>query len=129
MGLFEFIWDVSQEGRIRQAQETAHRSALDASQAQSSAQESSERLTETIERLGLVTQAMWELLRDRTELTEAQLADKVQEVDLRDGVADGRRGRQAVTCPTCKRPNRGARLRCLYCAAPLDAGTAVFDRV
>jgi len=129
MGLFELIWDVSQESRIRQAQETAHRSAMDASQAQSAAQESSVRLAESIERLALVTQAMWELLRDRTELTEAQLTDKVQEVDLRDGVADGRRGKAATTCPSCKRPNGSARLRCLYCAAPLDSGARVFDRV
>ena len=43
-----------------------------------------------LDRLTLVCQAMWELLRERTGLTESQLLAKVTEVDLRDGKLDGK---------------------------------------
>jgi len=83
-----------------------------------------EELRESFERLALVCQAMWELLRESNGLTEEDLIAKVREVDLRDGRADGRSGATPRDCPSCSRTNSSRHDRCLYCGAELPAGGA-----
>ena len=59
-------------------------------QQQSAALESRVRdLEYHIRRLSLLNQALWELLRERAKLTDAELERMVREIDLRDGVEDG----------------------------------------
>lgn len=77
-------------------------------------------LQRQIERLCLLNQAMWELLRERAKLTDADLERMAQEVDLRDGVPDGRITAVAVRCPTCKRVNNTRHKRCIYCSTEFD---------
>ena len=48
-------------------------------------------IEDRLDKLLLVTRAMWELIRDQTSLTEEDLLAKVREIDLRDGRR--RRGR------------------------------------
>lgn len=72
-------------------------------------------LTDQLDRLQLMNQALWELLRDRLGITEEELERKAEEVDLRDGKADGRMTSTAVRCPTCKRVNNARHGKCLYC--------------
>jgi hypothetical protein len=62
-------------------------------------------LERVIESLTLTCQAMWELLRERTQLTDEMLLERMQEVDLRDGQRDGRIRAATSTCPrmfTCE---------------------------
>ncbi len=79
-----------------------------------------------VERLSLTCRAMWELLRDSTDLTEDDLIAKVQDLDLQDGKADGRLNKTVADCPQCGRPNHPSRDTCLYCNAPLPKDSA-FD--
>ncbi len=72
-------------------------------------------LEERIGRLALLNQALWELLKSRLSLTEADLETLARDIDLRDGIADGRLTAIAVTCPTCKRINNSRHAKCLYC--------------
>jgi hypothetical protein len=72
-----------------------------------------------VDSLTLAAQALWELLRSEAKLTDAELVEKMQEVDLRDGEADGRITSSLVICPSCARRSRSARRRCVYCGAPL----------
>ena len=51
----------------------------------------------------LISEALWELLRDRAKLTDDDLHKKIYEIDMRDGVLDGKNQRQAVECPDCGR--------------------------
>ena len=76
-------------------------------------------LQRRIESLTLAAQAMWELLRSEARLTDAELVEKMQEVDLRDGEADGRITGSVVACPSCARRSRSSRRRCVYCGATL----------
>lgn len=78
------------------------------------------RLTQQVDRLTLASQALWELLRDHGDLTEDKLASKMLEVDLRDGVQDGRIGPGKTHCPSCKRLTGTHRDICLYCGADVD---------
>lgn len=66
-------------------------------------------------RLSMMNQALWELLSERLGMSDADLARKAGEVDLRDGVQDGRITTTPVKCPTCGRVSNSRHWKCLYC--------------
>lgn len=72
-------------------------------------------LQNQIDRLCLLNQALWELLQERLNVTDAALEAKAQEVDLRDGKADGKISEVAVRCPTCQRVCNSKHDKCIYC--------------
>ena len=100
---------------------TAGRSAassMRASNIESLAIESRENIRELrhqVERLSLLNQALWELVRDKAGLTDADLERMAKAIDLRDGTEDGKMGGGAVTCPTCLRVSNAKHYKCLYC--------------
>jgi hypothetical protein len=75
-------------------------------------------------RLSLLCQSMWEMLRERAEFTDDQLASKMLEVDLRDGRGDGRIATQITDCPSCKRKTNSRRTTCVICGAELPKAHA-----
>lgn len=77
-------------------------------------------LQQEVERLKLLNQALWELIRDRTDLTDAALTEKAQEVDLRDGMEDGRMSHTRLKCPKCGRVSSSRHWRCLYCGLEFE---------
>lgn len=77
--------------------------------------ESVKELRHQVERLSLLNQALWELIRGKAGLTDADLERMANEIDLRDGVADGKIGGGAVACPTCHRVSNSKHYKCLYC--------------
>jgi uncharacterized protein with PIN domain len=77
-------------------------------------------LTEDIQRLKLMNQAMWELIRDRARLTDKDLEEKALEIDLRDGKQDGRMSETALRCPSCNRVSSSRHWRCLYCGQDFE---------
>jgi hypothetical protein len=81
-----------------------------------------------LHRLALLLEAMRETLEAAGLFSQAQLLAKVQEIDLRDGHADGRQGQPgSQRCGQCGRVNAAIRRRCLYCGsenlAPLQPTT------
>ena len=82
------------------------------------AERKAENMEVRLDRALLTMEAMWTLLRDRLGVTEAELADRIVEIDMADGVLDGRARRSALECGQCSRkiPRRFA--RCMYCGAP-----------
>lgn len=86
-------------------------------------------LEDRFERLSLVTMAMWSLIQDKTQLTEADLLARVELIDLMDGETDGKAGRVGVTkCRQCSRAMNQRHRRCIYCGAERQVGSA-FDQV
>ncbi|MES2791562.1 MAG: hypothetical protein V4719_18230 [Planctomycetota bacterium] len=75
-------------------------------------------LTARFEHLALVTQTLWELLREHTDLTQQQMYDKMQEIDRRDGVADGKIGKKVFECTNCGHTVVGTYSTCIYCGEP-----------
>lgn len=72
-------------------------------------------LENRLSRLSLISQALWELLRERESLAEDLLALKVAEIDLRDGRLDGKARTTPQPCPKCQRVLQSGAVRCLYC--------------
>lgn len=86
-------------------------------------------LEDRFERLSLVCMAMWSLLQDKTDLSEDDLMQRVQAIDLMDGRQDGKATKVGVVkCGSCDRPMSERHMRCIYCGADKSAGSA-FDRV
>jgi hypothetical protein len=77
-------------------------------------------LQDQFERTTLLNQALWELLRERVQLTDEDLLAKAQEIDMRDGVADDKMTPTAVRCPSCKRVCNSRHAKCIYCGQPFE---------
>jgi hypothetical protein len=73
------------------------------------------RVQAQLDGLMLANAAMWELMRDALKVDDAALAEKVQEIDLRDGVLDGKLAKPPRACLKCKRPLAPRHERCIYC--------------
>ena len=78
-------------------------------------------LTRQVERLMLLNQAMWELIRERLHLTDAELEAIAQQVDMRDGIKDGKLTPIAVRCPGCGRVNNTRHKKCIYCSMEFES--------
>ena len=123
--------EVYQMGAIskasRRADEASSRSRA-AEQRISYAEHDIRELQGRLNSLTLGCQAMWELLCENTQLTDADIVKRMQEVDLRDGTADGKITRSVQQCPSCNRPSNPRRSRCMYCGGELTGNGEVFDR-
>ncbi|MCX5771649.1 MAG: hypothetical protein NTZ09_15455 [Candidatus Hydrogenedentes bacterium] len=73
-----------------------------------------------IGKLALMNQALWELLCQRLQLTDDDLAKIAQEIDLRDGTADGKMTESPVRCPQCGRISNSRHWKCLYCGLQFE---------
>jgi hypothetical protein len=76
------------------------------------------------ERMSLVTNALWQLLKAHTGLTDADLKQYIEKVDLADGVRDGRvtRSKGAMDCPHCSRRVLKSATVCAWCGEKLPSG-------
>jgi hypothetical protein len=95
---------------------TADPAARDAHDAQNEA----DCLRNDVERLLMITEALWTFLKKEHGYSDEDLANAVKEIDLRDGQLDGRAEQsQASPCPNCGKINSARRSLCIYCGQPL----------
>jgi len=83
-------------------------------------------LEDTIACLALKCQAMWELLKEHSKLSDQQLIEMIGQVDLRDGVQDSKITRSAQICSECGRTVGARHRQCIYCGCPME-GFEVFE--
>ena len=72
-----------------------------------------------LDRAMMACEAMWTLLRDKLGMTDLELVDRINELDLSDGKLDGKVRKGAVSCPKCKRTNSRRFPQCMYCGQPV----------
>jgi len=113
------IWDIVQQVQIQNLKARQTSADSSAESAESRARARAGELEDRIGRLVLVTEAMWELLSTRFGLTVADLAERVREIDARDGQADGRRTPtpSTVRCPACQAVVPAGKSTCQFCGA------------
>lgn len=78
-----------------------------------------EDVNERIDQLAMVVRGMWALLEEGGVTTE-QLLAKLEELDMQDGVADGKVTRGPVDCPSCDSRVAPGLTKCQFCGADID---------
>lgn len=110
------IWEIHQQTKIHQASRLARNAENKAERVDTEVDE----IRRHLDRLSLACQSMWELVRERTDLTEEDLERRILEVDGRDGRVDGKISRQIADCPHCGHKTNTRRELCLMCGGKLD---------
>jgi hypothetical protein len=73
-----------------------------------------------IEKLFMITEALWAILKDQHGYTDDQLGQMIEDIDLRDGKLDGKvaKSTERAVCTQCGRTIIQRQAKCLYCGAP-----------
>lgn len=73
-----------------------------------------------VERLLMITEALWKILKEKHGYEENELIKQIVEIDMRDGKLDGKVAPEPPQkCPRCSRTLFKSRPRCLYCGEPV----------
>jgi hypothetical protein len=77
-------------------------------------------LRHDVERLLMMTEALWNLLKREHGYEDEVLAKMIMQIDMRDGRADGGAVKSdPQPCPHCGKPNSTTRAFCIYCGKPI----------
>lgn len=109
------FWELWQQSRINDAEASASRAV---NTARSEARQAEVRLAARLDNIVLAQAAMWAIIKEHCQLTDQHLMDKMEEIDIADGVRDGRitaESRPAQVCPACKRRSAEHHDNCMYC--------------
>ena len=68
-----------------------------------------------LDRAMLTMEAIWTLVRERTGLADADLLQRIADLDATDGMLDGKVRRPPIKCPHCDRTTPNRFDRCMYC--------------
>ncbi len=74
-----------------------------------------EYLEDSIDRLTLITQALWEILQKKVGIEESELTALIEEIDLRDGKLDGKISKTPQKCSKCNQSVSVKTNVCFYC--------------
>ncbi len=85
-------------------------------------------LDERLDRLLLVVESMWSLMKEHG-YTDEQLASRIRQIDAEDGTEDGRRTLRPTRCPKCNSMVEPGRTTCTYCGAAIASGSGPMDHV
>ena len=111
MSFYDFFWNARQDAKIS----STRSSVSDAKEDLNRSRLEIDVLRNQIDRLAIAAAAMAEILQERVGLTAQELTDKITEIDLRDGVLDGRITKTPKACKSCGRTVSNTRQACLYC--------------
>jgi hypothetical protein len=110
------FWAVTRLADGMAATSRAGDAARQAREAQSQAAE----VEAKCDRALLVCEALWTILRDKFGVSEEELVQRVNDIDLTDGRLDGKvRKPKAHSCPSCGRTIAKRFPKCIYCGQPV----------
>ena len=105
------LWYMRAVRTAGEASSTAGKAASKASRTSLRVKELEDRL----DKLTLICMGMWSLLAESNKVTEEDLIKRVTQIDLEDGVADGKVTKQVARCDRCDRIMSPRHKRCIYC--------------
>jgi hypothetical protein len=93
------FWELYQQSKTADAKDSAEKAHLKVEGYETEI----EKVRDQMNRLAFACQSLWELVREKTDLTEKDLQKKILEVDLRDGRINCKMGAKNFSCPACSR--------------------------
>ncbi len=114
--MFNFMWGYVM-GQRSAAQAASFARGAGAADALTSTMKFND-VEDRIDRLLLLVEAMWALLREQG-LSDEDLATKLVELDHADGVPDGRRTPIPATCASCSSKVAAGLTACQFCGHPV----------
>lgn len=99
----------------------ASTTAMEAQNSAREAQTNLELLKNDVDRLLLITEAMWMLMKEKEGYTDDVLVKLVEEIDKRKVIVNGVEVKAPIKCSACGKTNSAKRLVCIYCGASLQA--------
>ena len=105
------LWQMQTGGSAGEAQAAAGKAASKAARMLLRVKELEDRL----DKLTLICMGMWSFLAESNKVTEEDLIKRVTQIDLEDGVADGKVTKQVARCDRCDRVMSPRHKRCIYC--------------
>ena len=80
-------------------------------------------LEHRVDKLELICESLWEILKEGKNLTETDLIERMSQVDLRDGNYDGKNKKPTtVECSSCGRMISKHHKKCVYCGKIIVIG-------
>ena len=74
-----------------------------------------------VERLLMITEALWTILKDEFGYEDTELTELIKQIDQQDGHLDGRVApSEPRLCPHCNRTMERKRPICLYCGKAVN---------
>lgn len=107
------MWDIFQE--IRLNDQSARQTNSDSSLRKTNLDLND--VARQVRKMALVNQALYELLKERTGISDEDLRIRIREIDLRDGTADGKLVASPLRCPKCQSAVTVGALSCPTCGA------------
>ncbi len=121
--MFGVFHELYQNSRISQAKSKAS----DAKSSSTRAQQEVNALNWKVEKLYMITEALWRTLKESQGLEDSFLENLVEEIDAEDGKLDGKVAKSSpLECPGCGRAMSAKLKKCIYCGS--TAKGAVFRR-
>ena len=96
---------------------------MEAAEAKFTAREAKLQITRLFSQYGktlLICEALWSILREKHGVSEEELAERVNQIDMTDGYLDGKVRRPPIECPKCKRPTPQRLYHCIYCGEEVE---------
>jgi hypothetical protein len=113
--MIDFLWNMVQQRRIDELEDRVAGAQSSASLGSSEQRAQVAELQRRVDALTLTVSALYELLEKRGALTKEQLAQKITEIDARDGSIDGKMTHGVKPCAACGRTIHAKFARCVYC--------------
>lgn len=115
----DFIWEFYQHGKVIEA-------SADAKHALSKVYESKADISGVelkLNRLVLLNQAIWSLVKQQTSLNEADLMHEIKRLDMLDGRLDGKSA-ETKKCSQCSTVLAVGAMSCYHCGAQSSVNAA-----
>jgi len=111
------IFDIASRAKAHAKTEAARARATVAKSAAEGAQSSVAALEKRVDKLALISMALWSLLSEKCAVSEEDLAERMKQLDAMDGSTDGKLKGQGAPCPQCGRAMSTRHAKCLFCGA------------
>ena len=122
------IFDIASRAKTHAKTEAAKARAALATSAARDAQASIAAVEKRLDKLALISMALWSFLSEKCSISEEDLAERVKKIDAMDGSTDGKLQGHGIQCPKCGRAMSSRHTKCLFCGAEREQMTP-FDEV